>query len=235
MKPELSLPSKKDLLLVILAAASFGIPLGAQIAQKYSHITFAHGLYYFGPEDKVIDAALTPTPLPTSSVKNQQTPVSSWETAKGIEKDGWLTITGQIFPYLISVPRDLPAKRYPQDPSDSIGIETATKSAYQNLLLHIETLSSYDKKYTGKPRDFANDYWRFFSGLNGIKQIKEIIGKDGQKGYLGLYNIAGTGEYTTDVFFPIPKDNDHLIHLMRGGLAKDTFEKIVQKFEFKNE
>lgn len=195
----------KELLIIVGLSLALGLPLGRRMAKKYEKTTYAHGLAYFGPH-------------PPANV-------STTPTAPAIAGE-WATIAGKIFPYILAYPKNLNLKQFSNDPNDSIGIEVEQKPAVQNLILFVEKIEVVPKK-------FVENYWQLYSGLAGLKNLKEITNPQGLNGFEASYTYKGTSGQSLDIFFVIPKDAQHLIHLMKGNLDENLFREIVSKFNFK--
>lgn len=186
---------QKQLILIVLIALCLGLPLGRQTAKKYGHTTYAHGLNYYGPV----------SPTPTLAVSD------------------WISLSGRIFPYLLTYPKSLNLVQFPNDPNDSIGL-----GGPQKLILFVEKIS-------GSPKEFVTNYWRLYSGLSGLKSLKEFQNPAGITGFEANYTYKGAVGQSTDIFLIIPKDKNHLIHLMKGELEESLFRQIVNRFQYKDE
>jgi hypothetical protein len=182
----------KTWFVIIVASLVLGLPLGAKIAKKYGRITYAHGLYYYGP--------VTPTPTMADS--------------------NWTSLPGKIFPYTLSYPKNLNFIQFTNDPHDSVGV-----GGPQKLVLFVE-------KINVSPKKFVTDYWQQYSGLSGLKSLKEFQNEAGISGFEASYNYKSDTNSSLDIFLLIPNDQQHLIHLMKGDLKETTFREIVSRFKF---
>lgn len=212
-----------------LLAAIIGLPLGFSLAKGYARITYAHGLTYFGPENKT--TSLTQTDTPKTNSKGN--PIG-WVPATGIEKGDYLVLSGKIFPFQITVNKNLGVMRFPNDQSDAIGIKTDTKTANENLLLIVEDMTKYDKAFSGKIDLFVQKYWTYYSGLSGIKEISDFT-NNGVTGFKALYQVKGSDNFTTNVFVGLPGKEDYVVHLIKGDLSNKDFSDIVNSFTIKEE
>ena len=200
-----------SLILIIISAFILGCPLGCQLAKKYQKITYAHRLTYFGP---------------------QPTPTSPWQTVQAEIKDGRITTQGQTFGWQVSFPQELNLKYLPADPHDALGIEKPGKPAHQNLVLYVETIAEYDSQMQDKPQEFVENYWQFYPGLSGLKQIKELTNENGFQGYWTEYLISNTDSTAVNFFFIIKDNPNRLIHLIKGDLSQEVFNQIINSFEY---
>lgn len=133
----------------------------------------------------------------------------------------WATMAGKIFPYQLAYPKSLNLVQFPNDPNDSVGLGGPEK-----LILFVE-------KIDGSPKKFVQDYWQLYSGLAGLKNLQEFTNPQGLNGFEVNYTYKGTSGQSLDIFFMIPKNNQHLIHLMKGELEEKVFREIVDRFEIK--
>lgn len=144
----------------------------------------------------------------------------------------WTLAKGRIYPYSFSYPAEMKLMYFPNDPTDAVGWEADEKPAEQNILLLVESISYYDKGLVGKPKEFIENYWRFFSGLTGVKSVGDFVNKNDLRGYkVSFINRAGQTP-NIDIFFVIPGDPDHLLHVANGLLPQDVFVKIVDSLEY---
>jgi hypothetical protein len=183
----------KELLIIVGLSLALGLSLGGHIAKKYGKMTYAHGLIYFGP--------ISPTPPPTERI----------------------SITGKIFPYILSYPKSLNLVQFPNDQNDSVGIDGP-----QKLILFVETITP-----PSGAKEFIGNYWRLYSGLSGLNSIKEFKNGQGMAGLEANYAYKNTAGQSLDIFFIIPNDNRHLVHLMKGEMEESLFREIVSRFNIK--
>jgi len=132
----------------------------------------------------------------------------------------WTTMTGKIYPYQLAYPKSLNLVQFPSDPNDSVGLGGPEK-----LILFVEKIDS-------SPKKFVEGYWQRYSGLSGLKSLQEFKNSGGISGIEASYTYKGTSGQSLDIFFMIPKDNQHLIHLMKGDLDEKVFREIVNRFKF---
>ncbi len=149
----------------------------------------------------------------------------------------WLRAGGSVYPYTFLYPEEMKLVSFPSDPLDSWGWEVGEDSAAQNLVVFVETLSSYGFSYSGLDgiKEFINVYPSFYSGLSGVKSISEFINGQGVTGFKVVFiNSAGQSP-NLDVFFPVPGFADQVLHLGSGKVPKTIFDRIVDSISFKEE
>ena len=105
----------------------------------------------------------------------------------------------------------------------------------QSLLLNVETVSSRDANLTGKPEEFAKNYWKFFSGLKGLSKIESITNEKGMKGFKTKYIVKGSNAITSDnYFFVVESNNDILLHIgdIFPAEGKAVLNRLVNSLEY---
>lgn len=145
---------------------------------------------------------------------NQPTPaVPQYDYAKLAASTDLLTLKGQTYAYSFQYPRGLNAIIFAKDPNDSVTFKTSALPAEQNLMLLVERISERDKSYVGKYEDFVRDYWKFFGGLKGSKDLTPFTNNQGLVGFKVNYVTKGNVVTSDNYFFEIPGDTDHMLHL----------------------
>lgn len=173
------------------------------------------GVNYLGPQNPNLVA------VPTLDVSQ-------------IGKSGqWLQSGGKIFKYVFIYPAELQITAFINDPTDKIAWVTGIVSPQQNIAFNVESISGFDPKYSGKPDEFVKNFWRRFSGLSGVKDFSDATNQKGVKGYKALYTDKFGRVVTTNYFFPIPNDPDHILQVTNGFLPENIFNQIVNSVEFK--
>lgn len=182
-------------------------------------VVFPAGLNYLSPNKN----ANVPNPTPL------------YDFTKLMESKDWLTYKGKFYPYSFQYPKELKPLTFPNDQSDSVTFTASSIPPELNLMFLVETISSRDKKLTGKPKEFVQNYWKFFSGLKDVKNVTEFTNKKGLKGYKANY-VAKNGVITNDnYFFMIPDDDDHMLHIadIFPEEGRALFKRIVDTLDYK--
>jgi len=139
----------------------------------------------------------------------------------------WKEYKGKIHPYSFQYPETLKLGSFPDDPSDAVAIILGNIPPQNNILLNVESIFDRDLQYTGKVEEFARNWWRFFSGLTGLRSIEKFTNSRGLIGYRAIYiNTAGQSP-TVDIFFEIPGDPNKTIRIANGILDLTVFNRIV--------
>ncbi|MDO8741636.1 MAG: hypothetical protein Q7J11_00645, partial [Candidatus Roizmanbacteria bacterium] len=164
-----------------------------------------------------------------------QKPVLLYDFAKLAESSDWLTYKGKLFPYSFQYPKEFKPVTYP-DKSDAVTFKVNALPPEQSLLLRVETISGRDKNLVGKPKEYVSSYWKFFSGLKGLKTITDVTNDKGLKGYKATYIVKGNNAVTSDFyFFLIEGDSDNLIYM--GDIfpteGKALFNRLMNSLEYK--
>lgn len=178
-------------------------------------VVFPAGINYLGPKQST-----NLNPVPTLNISQ-------------IGKTGqWLQTGGKIFKYKFIYPAELKITAFINDPTDKLAWVTGITPPQQSIVFNVESMSSLDKKYLGKPSEFINNFWRRFSGLSGVTGFEEVQNGKGLKGYKVIYLDKAGRQVTTNYFFPVPGDDDHILQVTNGILPADIFVKIVNSVEF---
>lgn len=162
-------------------------------------------------------------------------PVLLYDFAKLAESSDWVTYKGKIYLYSFQHPKILTPLTFPNDKSDAVTFKVNSLPPEQSLLLTVETISNRDKNLVGKPKEFASNYWKFFSGLKGLNKIEEIANEKGLKGYKATYIIKGSNAITSDVyFFVIEGNNDNLLHIgdIFPAEGKAVLNRLINSLEY---
>ncbi|MFA6532944.1 MAG: hypothetical protein WCT22_03020 [Patescibacteria group bacterium] len=192
------------------------------------------GVYYFVSNK---NKGQTVFPAGINYVSPQgPTPTPMYDYEKLVQSSDWVTYKGKTFPYSFEYPKELKPVTYPNDKSDAVAFKVSALPPEQSLLLTVEKISSRDNKLVGKPEEFVNSYWKYFSGLSGLKEATTLTNEKGLKGYKAKYIIKGTKATTSDYyFFIVEGDNDILLHV--GDIfpteGKAVFNRIINSLEYK--
>lgn len=203
------------IILVVFVLLVGGIYLWVSNKSKNGQQVFPAGINYVAPQG--------PTTAPL------------YDFAKLAESADWLTYKGKIYPYSFQYPKALTPITYPGDKSDAVAFKVSGAPAEQSLLLTIEKISGRDKTLVGKPEEFVRNYWKFFSGLSGLKNINKFTNEKGLVGYKATYIVKGNNATTSDYyFFIVGTDNDTLLHI--GDIFptenKTLINRIVSSLEY---
>ena len=165
------------------------------------------------------DTYLGPTPTQTNQ---KQAFTASKDTP-------WVSYSGNLYPYTFSYPETLSLVSFT---NDSVGIDWTGVPPEQNVLVNIELIETQDPNLVGKPLEYVQDWWQYFSGLKGVRSVTEFTNSQGLKGYKAIYiNQAGESP-NVDVFFETPNEPSILIHLANGILDPEIFERIIDSVKF---
>lgn len=133
--------------------------------------------------------------------------------------------------YTFSYPETLQLAVFPNDPADSVAVVWGNIPAELNILLNIEKIADRDPKYIGKVEELARNWWKFFSGLKGLKSIEKFNSTTGLTGYRVIYINSVGQSPNVDIFFEIP-DNTKVAHIANGVLDPEVFNRIVDSFKY---
>ena len=100
------------------------------------------------------------------------------------------------------------------------------------MLLNIEEVKKNTPQYVGKPKDYVQNWWKFFSGLAGVKSVDRFVNANGVVGYKAAYLTARNEVPNTNIFFEVPQDKTIMIHLANGVLDPEIFNRIVDSFKY---
>ena len=164
-----------------------------------------------------------------------QKPVLLYDFAKLAESSDWVIYEGKLFSYSFQYPKVFTPITYPGDKSDAVTFKVNTLPPEKSLLLRVEAISNRDKSLVGKPKEFVNNYWKFFSGLKSLKTMTEITNEKGLKGYKANYIVKEDNSVTSDFyFFVIEGDSDNLLYI--GDIfpteGKAVFNRLVNSLEY---
>ena len=147
----------------------------------------------------------------------------------------WAKFQGKIFSYSFNYPETLLLGVFPNDPSDAVAVQWGNIPPERNILLNVEDISKREKAYVGKPEEFVRNWYRFFSGLKGVKSVDKFTNTEGLTGYKALYINSLDQTPNTDVFFVISNDNNHLIHIANGILDPVIFDRLVDSVGYQSQ
>lgn len=216
--------SKKNLvmvngaILVVFVLLVGGVYLWVSNKSKNGQQIFPAGINYLSPKGN--EAAK---------------PVLLYDFTKLAESSDWVTYKGKLFSYSFQHPKELKPISYPNDKSDAVAFKVGALPPEQSLLLTVETISSRDNNFVGRPEEFVKNYWKFFSGLKALKQIEPMTNEKGLNGYKATYIVKGSNAVTSDYyFFVIEGDADHLLHV--GDIfpteGKAVLNRMINSLEY---
>lgn len=158
-----------------------------------------------------------------------------YDFAKLTESSNWSTYKGKLFPYSFQYPKEFKPLNFPNDKTDAVTFKVNALPPEQSLLLTVETISDRDKTLTGKPEEFAKNYWKFFSGLKGLSKIEPISNEKGMKGFKANYIVKGSNTITSDnYFFVVEGSDDILLHIgdIFPAEGRGVFNRLVNSLEY---
>lgn len=162
-------------------------------------------------------------------------PVLLYDFAKLAESSDWVTYKGKVFAYSFQHPKALAPLTFPNDKSDAVTFKVNELPPEQSLLLTVETISSRDKSLTGKQEEFVKSYWKYFSGLKGLKKIESITNEKGMKGFKANYIVKSNNAVTSDYYFFVVEGNDDiLIHIgdIFPAEGKGVLNRMINSLEY---
>jgi len=194
------------------------------------------GVYYFVSK-KNKGQQVFPAGINYLSPKGEEAkkPVLLYDFAKLAESSDWVTYKGKVYSYSFQHPKALAPLTLPNDKSDAVTFKVNELPPEQSLLLNVETVSSRDANLTGKPEEFAKNYWKFFSGLKGLSKIESITNEKGMKGFKTKYIVKGSNAITSDnYFFVVESNNDILLHIgdIFPAEGKAVLNRLVNSLEY---
>lgn len=193
------------------------------------------GVYMWVSKKNKTGQQVFPAGINYLSPQNSGTKAPSYDYAKMAVSTDWVSYKGKLFPYSFQYPKELKPVIYPSDKADAVAFKVSTLPPEQSLLLTVETISNRDKTLVGKPKEFVSNYWKFFSGLKGLKAVTEITNEKGLKGYKATYVVKGNNATTSDYyFFVVESNNDILLHV--GDIfpteGKAVLSRIINSLEY---
>jgi len=190
------------------------------VSQKTkASLVFPAGINYLGPQLAKTGANITPVP--------------TIDLTKLGASGKWSAANGRFFRYSFIFPSELSITTFPNDPTDKIAWWTGIVPAERNIFSNVESISGFDPRYTGKPEEFVKNFWKKYGGLSGVKSFERYQNGKGLEGYKVLYNDKAGKIATTNYFFLVPGDPDHILQVSNGILPEDIFNKIINSVEFK--
>lgn len=202
--------------LVVFILLVGGVYMWVSKRSQTGQQVFPAGINYLSPKGTVTNAPL-------------------YDYAKLAVSSDWVSYKGKLFPYSFQYPKAFTPITYPGDKSDAVAFKVSALPPEQSLLLTVETISSRNKSFVGKPKEFVSNYWTFFSGLKGLKTITEVTNEKGLRGYKASYVIKGSNAVTSDYYFYVIDGNsDNLLHI--GDIfpkeGKDVLSRIINSLEY---
>lgn len=194
------------------------------------------GVYYF-VSSKNKGQQVFPAGVNYLSPKGEEAkkPVLLYDFAKLAESSDWVTYKGKLFSYSFQHPKVLTPLSFPNDKSDAVTFKVNELPPEQSLLLTVETISLRDKNLVGKQEEFVKSYWKYFSGLKGLKKIESITNEKGMKGYKANYIVKSNNAVTSDYYFFVVEGNDDiLIHIgdIFPAEGKGVLNRMINSLEY---
>ena len=183
-------------------------------------IIFPAGINYTGNE----------TPAPT-----QQPQRPTYDYLKLASDSNWIDFTSPQGQYAFKYPPGMIPLIFPGDVNDTVTFDVADVPAQFNLMVLVETISSYDAKLRGRPEDFVRNYWNFFSGLKGLNDIEIYQTDKGLQGWKVRYVTQAGGVGSDNYFFTIRRQNDKILHVNNifPSEGQAVFTRLLNSLEYK--
>ncbi len=205
-------------ILVVFVAIVFGLYWWVSKKSK-GQVVFPAGINYTGTET-------TPQPQP-------QRP--TYDYSKLASASNWVDFTSPKGQYIFKYPPEMIPLIFPGDVNDTVTFDVADVPAQFNLMVLVETISSYDPKLRGRQEDFVRNYWKFFAGLKGLDEVETFRTDKGLQGWKARYitqsDVIGSDNY----FLVIPDQPDRVLHVNNifpeDGQA--VFTRLLNSLEYK--
>lgn len=173
------------------------------------------GLYWWvskkGKGEVVFPAGLNYTGEEPTNPPQPKRP--EYDYAKLAASSDWVDFISPKEQYIFKYPSGMIPLIFPGDVNDTVTFDVADVPAQFNLMVLVETISTYDVKYKGKQEDFVKNYFTFFDGLKGVEEVETYKTDKGLSGwrvkYVSQDDVIGADNY----FFVIPGQPDKVIHV----------------------
>lgn len=206
--------------IALLAGALFAAYRYSQ--SKSSGVVLPGGTTYLGPSPSS-SAQVNQQPI-----TNNQPPLPIPTTFTAASDVPWKTQYGRLYPYQFSFPETLPLVVFMDDPMDSVAISLDNTLPQHHILLNMELIDELDPTLvTQRKLDYVSNWWKFFSGLKGVANVKPFTNASGLKGFKAHYLNTTDKTPNVDVFFEVPNKRNLMIHLANGILEPELFDRIV--------
>lgn len=182
-------------ILVVFLVLVFG--MYKWVGGKKGGVVFPAGLNYTGGETANQQPATKPT----------------LDFAKMMASAQWKSVESAKKQYKFDYPEGLNPLVFPGDANDSVTFDIADIPVQLNLMATAENISYYDSKLVGRQEEFVNEYWKYFSGLQGVKSVEKFQNEKGLTGFKAVYVTKGGTDTKTNYFFIIPGQNDRVLHV----------------------
>ncbi len=160
-------------------------------------VVFPAGINYTGNET---------TPAPQEQKK------PTYDYAQLASSSDWSDFTSPQGQYTFKYPPGMIPLIFPGDANDTVTFDVSDVPAQFNLMVLVEKISNYDASLRGKPEQFVKNYWTYFGGLKGVKNVEVFQNEQGLKGwkvnYVNKDDVVGTDNY----FFVLPNNPDKVLH-----------------------
>lgn len=160
-------------------------------------------------------------------------PVQLYDYAKLLESADWMTFKGKVFPYSFQYPKEMKPLTFIDDPTNAVTFKVNDLPAQWSIMLLVETISTRDKALVGKQEEFVRGYWKYFSGLSGLKSITPVTNDKGLKGFKAVYTTK-SGTENEKYFFTVEGDGDHLLYIANifGENSSTFFKRIINSLDY---
>jgi len=190
-----------------------------QIAKKRSGtVVLPGGTTYLGPSE-------TPAAPPVQVQPQKYTADANVE---------WIDFKGKVYPFTFTYPKTLTLTLFPDDPSDTVGISWNNLTPQNNIIFRVADLKKTEPQmeaYISKPKkEYANNWWKQFSGLKGVRSLIEFSNSKGMKGYRVKFLNHADQSPNDDIFFEVPGRRDLMVRFANGMVDSQIFDKIVDSF-----
>lgn len=206
-------------ILVVFLALVGGVYWWVSTKSK-GQIVFPAGINYTGNE----------TPAPTQQPQRPQYDYTEMAAASD-----WVDFTSPKGQYIFKYPPEMIPLIFPGDVNDAVTFDISDIPAQFNLMVLVETISSYDAKLRGKPEEFVRNYWNFFGGLKGLNDIETFQTDKGLQGWKARYVTQTDALGTDNYFFTIAGQNDKILHVNNIFPAdgQAVFTRLLNSLEYK--
>ena len=192
------------------------------------------GVYYWVSK-KSKGERVFPAGLNYLSPKTTPRETPLYDYVKLVESADWSTFKGKRYGYSFQHPKELIPLTFIDDPTDAVTFKVNDLPPQLSLMFLVETISDRDKTLVGKPEEFVRGYWRYFSGLTGLKSISPVKNDNGLEGFKAVYTTK-SGQVNEKYFFIIEGDRDHLLHVANifgGEGSTSLFNRILNSLDYK--
>ncbi len=186
---------------------------------KDGGIVFPAGLNYTGEEAQ----APTQPARPNYDWSKIAASTTNWTTFASVQKQYSFQHPAELYPLV-----------FPGWEADGVTFDVSEAPAQFNIMVLVEKISDYNSAYAGNLEAFVRNYWKSYGGLKGLNEIEEFTTESGLKGFKANYQTKGGGVAGDNYFFPIPGDNDKVLHVgnVFPAEANTVFMRMLNTFSF---